>query len=235
MSRPPAEATVQALLRDLGPWLRRGEQPVAPGTRLPTGLPDIDGLLGGGFPRGRLSEIAGPPSSGRTSLALALLARATAEGRFCAVVDAADGFDPPSAAAAGVALDRLLWVRGTRRPGSDPDRNPSRGVRRLVETGGFALVLLHLADLHTPFPPATWRRLARSLEGSSTALVVLSHERRTGSCAEIALKLGAARAHFRGTPALLEGLETEVSLVRHRSAPAARTAPLHLPPPSRAA
>jgi hypothetical protein len=69
------------------------------------------GLLGGGFPRGGLSEIAGPPSSGRTSLALALLAAATARGEVAALVDAADAFDPPSAEAAGVALARLLWVR----------------------------------------------------------------------------------------------------------------------------
>jgi RecA/RadA recombinase len=211
-------------LRDLGPWLRRGQAPAEPRRRLPTGLPAVDRLLGGGFPRGGLSEVAGPLSSGRTSLALALLARATAAGEVCALADAADGFDPPSAAAAGVTLSRVLWAR----PSRDIQRELLRATRQLLEAGGFALVLLQLADRGGPVPSATWRQLARAAAGSSTALVVLSLARQTGSCAEVALEMGAARARFRGTPALLEALETEAVLVRHRSACTARAAPLRL-------
>ncbi|MDP9268410.1 MAG: hypothetical protein M3P27_08825, partial [Acidobacteriota bacterium] len=54
---------------------------------LPTGVPEVDALTGG-LPRGALSEIIGPVSSGRTSLLLALLAQATARAEFCALVDA---------------------------------------------------------------------------------------------------------------------------------------------------
>ena len=75
-----------------------------------SGIPAIDALTGG-LPRGCLTEIYGPASSGRTTLLLAALAAATRRGEFCAVVDASDSLDPQSAVAAGVELDRLLWVR----------------------------------------------------------------------------------------------------------------------------
>jgi recombination protein RecA len=75
-----------------------------------SGIPAIDTLTGG-LPRGCLTEIYGPASSGRTTLLLAALAAATRRAEFCALIDASDALDPQSAAAAGVELDRLLWVR----------------------------------------------------------------------------------------------------------------------------
>ena len=69
--------------------------------------------LTGGLPRGCLTEIVGPDSSGRTSVLLATLAAATQRGEICALVDATDSFHPHSAAVAGVDLSRLLWVRCT--------------------------------------------------------------------------------------------------------------------------
>ena len=75
-----------------------------------SGIPALDALTGG-LPRGCLTEICGPASSGRTTLLLAALAAATQRGEFCAVVDASDALDPDSAVTAGVELDRMLWVR----------------------------------------------------------------------------------------------------------------------------
>src|SRR5262245_10734458 len=75
---------------------------------LGTGVAPIDALLAGGFPRGALSEVHGPASSGRTGLVLALLARSTRGGALAALVDPADRLDPASAAAAGIDLARLL-------------------------------------------------------------------------------------------------------------------------------
>lgn len=75
-----------------------------------SGLTAVDTLTGG-LPRGSLTEICGPASSGRTSLMLTAIADATSRGELCALVDAADCFDPHSAQAAGVDLDRLLWIR----------------------------------------------------------------------------------------------------------------------------
>src|SRR5271165_3550951 len=76
----------------------------------PTGVAEVDAIAGG-LPQGCLTEIFGPASSGRTSLMLAAMAEATGGGDVCALVDAGDAFDPASAAAAGVRLERLLWVR----------------------------------------------------------------------------------------------------------------------------
>jgi recombination protein RecA len=76
-----------------------------------TGIGSVDALLEGGLPLGGLSEIVGQESSGRTSLALAFVAGMTGAGKVCAWVDVSNAFDPECAAAAGVDLERLLWVR----------------------------------------------------------------------------------------------------------------------------
>ena len=75
-----------------------------------SGISALDALTGG-LPRGCLTEICGPASSGRTTVLLAALAAATRRGEYCALIDASDALDPHSMAAAGVDLDRLLWVR----------------------------------------------------------------------------------------------------------------------------
>lgn len=77
----------------------------------PTGVAAVDALFEGGFPIGAITELTGPESSGRTSLTLSFLARITRESKVAAWVDVSDAFDPESAAAAGVDLDRVLWVR----------------------------------------------------------------------------------------------------------------------------
>ncbi len=75
-----------------------------------SGIPALDALTGG-WPRGCLSEICGPASSGRTGIVLAALAASTQHGEVCALVDAGDTLHPASAKAAGVEMTRLLWVR----------------------------------------------------------------------------------------------------------------------------
>ena len=75
-----------------------------------SGIPQLDSLTGG-LARGCLTEICGTASSGRTSVLLFALARATQRGEVCALVDASDAFDPASAATAGMEMSRLLWVR----------------------------------------------------------------------------------------------------------------------------
>src|SRR5258707_14725943 len=75
-----------------------------------SGIPQLDSLTGG-IARGCLTEICGTASSGRTSVLLLALARATQRGEVCALVDASDAFNPTSAAAAGIEMSRLLGVR----------------------------------------------------------------------------------------------------------------------------
>jgi recombination protein RecA len=76
----------------------------------PIGNAQLDDLLGGGLPLGSVCELTGPDGSGRTSIALSLLASASKEGA-CAYIDVSDMLSPQSAAAAGVQLGNLLWVR----------------------------------------------------------------------------------------------------------------------------
>jgi len=75
-----------------------------------SGILEMDALTGG-LPRGRLTEVCGAASSGRTSILLTALAAATRRQEACALVDVSDAFDPASAAAAGMDFSRLLWVR----------------------------------------------------------------------------------------------------------------------------
>ncbi|HZD30239.1 MAG TPA: hypothetical protein VE779_01120, partial [Candidatus Angelobacter sp.] len=79
---------------------------------IPCGLAEVDAMLGGGLPLGAITELTGSHSSGRTTLALAVLAEVTRRGDSCAYVDASDALNPLSASALGVDLRHLLWVRG---------------------------------------------------------------------------------------------------------------------------
>jgi RecA/RadA recombinase len=121
---PPAERkrALEDLLRARrlqadAPPLRGEDRRLRP---LSTAIDAVDALLGGGFPRGALSEIHGPASSGRTGVLLALLARTTRGGALGALVDPLDRLDPASAAAAGTDLERLLWLRGPRSATGEP-------------------------------------------------------------------------------------------------------------------
>jgi len=178
--------------------------PAAEGRVAPTGRADLDAALGGGFRRGHLSEIAGPPSSGRSRLAADALAAATARGEAAALVDPCDTFDPAAAAARGVALGQLLWVR----PSTGLDHNTSRALKAfslILQAGGFGLVVLDLADAAPAairrFPFTTWMRLARIVEGSDTAAVLIgaSHLARSAGGATVALDAPSVR--WQGTTA----------------------------------
>jgi recombination protein RecA len=76
-----------------------------------TGIGPLDDLLRGGLPVGAVSELIGSECSGRTSVALSFLARITDANKVCAWIDVSNTFDPASAAALGVDLKKLLWVR----------------------------------------------------------------------------------------------------------------------------
>jgi hypothetical protein len=78
---------------------------------MPTGIETVDAVLQGGLPAGALTEMIGAECSGRTSLALCLVAQLTRAEKVCAWVDVSDALSPESAAACGVDLARLLWVR----------------------------------------------------------------------------------------------------------------------------
>ena len=76
-----------------------------------TGISSIDTILEGGLPVGAITEAVGPECSGRTAFALSFVAHLTQSAKVCAWVDISDTLHPESAAASGVDLSRLLWVR----------------------------------------------------------------------------------------------------------------------------
>ncbi len=174
-----AELCARAGVPGVLPASRLGVRPL-PET-VPSGIAALDALTGG-FPRGALSELCGPASSGRTSVLLALMAEMTRHQEVCALVDASDSFDPHSAAAAGVDLARLLWVRcmkncqlkvedcrlknknndrnrqsaiGNRKSSFGPVEQALKATDLLLQGGGFGLVVVDLADI----PPHTARRI----------------------------------------------------------------------------
>ncbi len=125
---------------------------------LPTGLEELDRLLGGGLPEGRIVEIGESKGALGTALAVRILARFTSSGRLAAVIDRTDSFDPRSAAEAGVDLSRTLWCR----PTSHKDAVRSADV--LLASGAFSLVLLDLGA-------APQRRRGGGLQVESSARV----------------------------------------------------------------
>ena len=192
--------------------VRLGVTTSEPVSRVPSGEAALDALLGGGVPRGRISEVLGPPSSGRTSLLLTLFATATRRGDVVAWVDLADALHPESCTRAGVDLHRLLWVR---------PRHTADGLRCaeiLLQAGGFALVALDCGGA----PPGAWRtrvwpRLLRAAEQSHTALVVLAPQPIVGSPAVLGLRLEIRRIHWLpGVWPLFEGFDTAACLERNK-------------------
>ena len=92
-----------------GSIMRLGDEPVKEVEAIPTGSLTLDNALGvGGVPRGRIIEIYGPESSGKTTLATHIIAEAQKLGGACAFIDAEHAFDPNYAGDLGVDTDELL-------------------------------------------------------------------------------------------------------------------------------
>lgn len=186
---------------------------------LATDVAALDASLRGGVPRGQLSEIAGPSSSGRTTLALQAIAASTRRGELAALVDTFDRLDVASAAAAGIDFDRLLWIRGSDRrwepaslpgdarraeSGAGPETIINRALKALnlvLQAGGFACVVLDLADAPPValkrIPFTTWLRVQRIIEGSDTACLLVAPQPLARSAGGLTLLL-AGRTRWTG-------------------------------------
>ena len=152
-----------------------------------TGIPEVDALTSG-LPRGAITEIFGPASSGRTSLMLASLAYATTHDEVCALVDVSDTLDLKTAAQAGVDFDRLLWIRCT-----SSIEHAFKATDLLLQGGGFGLIMLDLGDV--PGSQARriisswWYRFRRVVENKPTAMVVIAQDSCVRSCAAMTLEI----------------------------------------------
>lgn len=187
-------------LTSLGP----AGEPLAPDRAAPTGVDSLDTSLGGGLRRGHLSEITGAASSGRTRLMVQALAAATARGEAVALVDASDTFDPLSAAAHGVALPHVLWVRPNPSTPAGP-RDLSRALKAfalILQAGGFGVVAFDVADVPVAwlrqFPATTWMRLARIVEGGDTAALLVGADRIARSAGGVTIACEPASIRWQG-------------------------------------
>lgn len=162
----------------------------------------LDTCLRGGLPRGQLSELAGPCSSGRTTLLLQLLAAATRRGEIVALVDTFDRLDVASVVAAGVDLGRLLWIRGV---DAVPERTIDQALKALnlvLQAGGFGVVALDLGEASPAalrqIPYTTWPRVQRVIEHTDTACVLLTPQPLARSAGGLTLSL-TGQATWTGT------------------------------------
>lgn len=291
----------------------------------PTGVSAVDELLGGGLPVGALTEMVGPECSGRTSLALSYVAACTRAGRFCAWIDVSDTLSPESAAAAGIRLERLLWVRCGVSPKADPvqrqsfhlpaqcftppvpikglypggwgahprteanglagavnellhtaaitprcaepqrrmslpreqvphiaipqeqaparkpqERKPwprmeqaMRATDLLLQTGGFAVVVLDMASLAPEsalrVPLATWFRYRAAAERTQASVILLSQSACAKSSADLVLRMEKA-AGVGNESTVFTGLECNMEVARERFKTEAKVVPLRKPP-----
>ena len=168
-----------------------------------SGIPAIDRLLGGGWPKAALCELVGRRSSGRTAILYAALARALAAGEAAALVDVGGGLDPRRALAAGIALRRLLWIRST-------VEVAAKAADLVLGAGGFDLIALDLGDARPRLPTAGWIRFKHGAEKQGTTLLVAAPARAAGSCAAAVVELGPGAPRFvsDGAP-LFAGLEAK--------------------------
>ena len=195
-----------------------GERVLSPFTDLdkrvsesvPTGISSLDAVTGG-FPRGGISEICGPPSTGRTSMMLSVLTEAAARGEVCALVDGNDAFDPKSASAAGLDLRRLLWVR------CHTLDQVLKSTDLLLQGGGFGCVVIDVSDL--PFsniqsiPLAAWFRFQRAIEKTPTVLVVVSPKSIVQSAAALILRMETRAVEW---STVLNGVNLNIEILRSR-------------------
>jgi hypothetical protein len=198
---------------------RQASSSIFTGKSLPTGIAALDRALlsqGGGLPRGVLTEITGPLSSGKTSLAFSAIAAAQRRGEPVAYVDPARSFHAPSAARAGVDLDRLLLV-------FPPDENEALRVADLVlRSRGFALVVLDLPWMcRVAGNGQALFRLARLARAVETALVALTTEGDEGALrSAVSLRLAVRPEGLvveGGGAALVQGYRATVEVVKDRA------------------
>jgi len=156
--------------------------PAPAGTRLITGLASLDQAIGGGLPKGAITELI---SAGSASLIHALLQAAHRNRYFLALIDGRDSFDPSASGGLGNAcLGYLLWVRCTKA------LEAIKAADLLLRDGNFPLVIVDLVlnprEELRKIPQTNWYRLQRLVESAPTACLILT---RLGTVSSAQLKI----------------------------------------------
>ena len=132
------ELSIQQIVKDHGTEaiMRLGERPKSNIKTVSTGSLSLDECLGGGIPEGRIIEIYGPESSGKTTLTLHIIAESQKEGGLAAFIDAEHALDPLYAKKLGVDTDNLLL--------SQPDNGEQALdiVEKLVQSGALNIIVI---------------------------------------------------------------------------------------------
>jgi hypothetical protein len=167
--------------------------------------------------QGAITELIGPRSSGRTSALTRCLRTITRGGGLAALVDVDHAFDPGSAAAAGVELRRVLWVRSEGRR-----RDALAAVDLLARCPGFALVALDVGESPPRLSLGAAFRLRQAARRSGVALLVVGSHRIVGGAAALSVRVrreGLAWAGPGAMPRRLAGMRTGLHVVRKQGAP----------------
>jgi recombination protein RecA len=146
-----SESTIEETLKEIKTKfgeeaiMKLGDKPRVNVDTIPSGSIGLDEALGvGGYPRGRIIEVFGPESSGKTTLTLHLIAEAQKKGGVCAFIDAEHALDPEYAKRLGVKLDELLI--------SQPDTGEQalEIVESLVRSGKMDVIVIDSVAALTP-------------------------------------------------------------------------------------
>lgn len=208
---------------------------------LPTGITAVDAALRGGLPVGAVTEMIGAECSGRTSLALSFVAQLTQAERICAWIDVSNALSPESAAASGIDLNRLLWVRCGATILSTHAAKPwpkieqaLRATDLLLQAGGFSAIVLDLASLApdhvSRIPLATWFRYAAAADRSRSSVLLLTQHPCSKSSAGLVLRLHAGPPLSPQTT-VLAAMHRHIEISRQRfTDPSPKVIPLRKPP-----
>jgi protein ImuA len=216
------QAGQRQILEDLRERIRRIERkPALSSGGFESGCASVDALLPGGFPRGAIAELTGVAGSGKTAVAVGVIARAMGERALAAWIDARSELYAPAVQLGGVDLERLLIVRPSgdaplAASGASPARSVQPGVRQslwaaeaVLGSGAFAAVVVDVplamggravTDRGGASVDAMLRRLVAAAEKGGAACLWLSEP---GSCApparvrlEVSRNGGGVQARF---------------------------------------
>jgi hypothetical protein len=182
--------------------------------RVLTGVAPFDRLTGG-LIKGGICELTGPAGGGKRGLVFSIVANLTRANNICAVVDVADSFDPPSAAAAGVKLEKVLWVKC----GGDPQKGVL-ATDYLIQSGLFGGIWLDLSladgDFLDRMPSSYWFRFKVGLKDTASALLVTLEETRLRSASHQSVRVSKEASEWAGESGfrVMRGAEVRLEMVK---------------------
>lgn len=224
------DAVVARLQLQYGPRaIRKAAPDPAPLAQLPTTFPALDAALGGGLPRGRITELSGPATSGKVTLAAKALAAAQQDAQaLVAWLDLGRTCDPDYLHRCGLALDRLLVVRP--RDGADG----LAIVLHLIESRTLAALVfdstVQLGEAEQATVAGALERLAVVVAQTSTAVLFLAEPgAQSRTLAHVAtVRLALRRERWLTLGQDVRGYEGQVTLVKHKLGQAGAVVPIRI-------